>query len=497
MNVNGWPDVNTPSLSLRELVAPCFRRKTLLIRTFLAALGIVLLLGILVPVPYKSQMSVLVNRERHDPPVSTEDTTQMPSTSASEMSLAEITSEAQLLQSPDLLRKVVLATGLADSRTFSVWNLLHPFDTQEDKVARQVKQLAKDLKIENETNSNLIDVSYKSPDPRVSHAVLDSLATFYIEKHVAVHRPSGSFQFFADEAQRYQNALQESEGKLRDFGKQQGVAAPDVQRSYVAQQVAISVGQLNLAQQTVAADEQRINSDESQMALTPRRSTTQEASNPPDKLLGDLHASLLAAETRRTQLAMIYEPQYPSVQEADQEIAQTKAAIAEAEKVHYVAQTTDVDATYELLREDLAKTRSDLAAQRATAAEARRSIQNMQEQIVDLDQKTLTQQDLLRDAKANEESYLLYLSKREQERAADALDKTKIGNVSIAVPPSMPVLPLYSFPMVIGVAFGVAIILSLSAAYAADYLDTSFRTSAEVSEMLGVPIVVAIPKRSA
>jgi len=357
--------------------------------------------------------------------------------------------------------------------------------------------LDKHLKIENQTNSNLIDVSYKAPDPRTAHAVLDSLATLYLEKQVAVRRPSGSYQFFADETERYQKALQESENHLREFGKQEGVAAPDVERASIAQQVALSVGQLHAAEQAVAADEQRIASDQSQMAATPQRSPTQQATSPADKLLEDLHASLLAAETKRTQLALKYEPQYPLVQEADQEVAQTKAAIAEAEKTQYLAQTTDVDPTYELLREDLARTRVDIAAQRSTVAATQRSIRSMQDELVDLDGKDLTRQDMVREAKANEQNYLLYLSKREQERTADALDKTKIGNVSIAVPPSMPVLPLYSFPLVLLAGFVLAAVLSLSVVFAVNYLDTSFHTPAQVTEILRVPVVVAMPRRTA
>ena len=38
-------------------------------------------------------------------------------------------------------------------------------------------------------------------------------------------------------------------------------------------------------------------------------------------------------------------------------------------------------------------------------------------------------------------NYLLYLSKREQERTSDALDEKRISNVAIAVPPVLPILP--------------------------------------------------------
>ena len=68
-------------------------------------------------------------------------------------------------------------------------------------------------------------------------------------------------------------------------------------------------------------------------------------------------------------------PSYPLVQEADQEVAEAKAAIAEAEKAPYVNQTTDRDPTFELLREDLAKNEADLAGQRASLAANRRGIE--------------------------------------------------------------------------------------------------------------------------
>jgi uncharacterized protein involved in exopolysaccharide biosynthesis len=233
------------------------------------------------------------------------------------------------------------------------------------------------------------------------------------------------------------------------------------------------------------------------MAVNPKRSPTQQASSPADKLLEDLHANLLAATTRRTQLALKYDDRYPMVQEADQEIAQTQAAIAEASKTQYLTQTTDVDPTYELLREDLARTQTDIAAQHASMAATRRSINSIQAQMVDLDQKALTQQGLLREAKANEGNYLLYLSKREQERTTDALDKTRIANVAIAVPPGIPVLPVYSFSMVVLAAFGLGLFASIGAAYTADYFDSTFHTPAEVIDVLGIPVVVAMRKKTA
>jgi uncharacterized protein involved in exopolysaccharide biosynthesis len=195
-------------------------------------------------------------------------------------------------------------------------------------------------------------------------------------------------------------------------------------------------------------------------------------------------------------LLLKFEPTYPAVQEADQEIKETQDAIQKAESMKYVNETTDRDNTYEFLREDLAKTNSDLASQNATAGQLVDSINKMKAQMVDLDGKAVTQAALIRDEKADEANYLLYLSKREQERSSDALDQRRIADVAIAVPAVVPVLPAINPMLVLLIGFAFAWIAGFSSAFIAEYLDASFRTPAEVAETLKIPVVASIPKHS-
>ena len=106
-----WTNERPMDLSLRELAAPLFRRKRVLIATFLAALTAVILAGILMPPQFTSHMAILVNRERIDPLVTAGATTQVLTTS-NPVSEEEINSEAELLKSRDVLEQVVLANGL-------------------------------------------------------------------------------------------------------------------------------------------------------------------------------------------------------------------------------------------------------------------------------------------------------------------------------------------------------------------------------------------------
>jgi uncharacterized protein involved in exopolysaccharide biosynthesis len=489
-----------PELSLRDLITPLFRHKRLVIGVFTC----VFLLSILVAWRwaaryYVSTMQVVVEQERSDPTVTSGQNAAVQTNKM--VTTDEITSEVALLQGLDMLRSVASTCGLADEHHWSVSDIFLPQDPARRKAAeveRAAVGLAKGLNVEAEKTSHVIDVKYGTVgEPETPACVLQNLSQLYVQKHLELRRPVGASQFFAEETDKYKAQLSNDESKLATFSHDEGVAAPDVLRTNMAQEVAMSEASLNQAHQMIAADQQRIKNETAQMEKTPARSTTQQITNAADGLLENLQASLLAAQVKRSQLLAKFEPTYPLVVEVNQEIAETQEAIKNAETTNYVNQTTDRDPTYELLREDVAKTQADLASQQATAAALVTSIQNMKNQMVDLDAKSVRQNALLRDQHADEENYLLYLGKREQERSADALDRRRIADVEVAVPPVIPSLPAHSPLSVVIAGFFLALIMGVAAGSLAEYLDPSFRTPEEVAETLNIPVLAAVPRQVA
>jgi uncharacterized protein involved in exopolysaccharide biosynthesis len=217
------------TFSLRDLTAPLFRRKRFLSVTFLFLLAAVTLLGTQRLHKYESHMAILVSRERMDPLVTTEATSQIGAMTPA-LTDQEVNSEAELLKSRDLLEKVVLANGIQNAHGSSFLNFFRP-RAKTDRVARAVRILAKDIQVEAPPKTNLIEVTYSSSDPVLAYGVLNSLSDLYLEKHAAVHRPPGSYQFFARQAQSYKAALQDSEQRLRAYGQTHGVADPDDERA--------------------------------------------------------------------------------------------------------------------------------------------------------------------------------------------------------------------------------------------------------------------------
>jgi uncharacterized protein involved in exopolysaccharide biosynthesis len=481
--------------SLRDLTAPLLRRKRLLLFTFLGILALAVTFILVSGPKYESHLSILVSRERQDPLVTAQATGQLMGQTPA-LTDEEINSEAELLVSSDILEKVVQENGMYKSDGKSLLDLLHPNENDQDRTARAVRGLARKIKVETPTKTNLIEVSYDAGHPERAYNVLKSLSNYYLQKHAEVHRPQGSFEFFSRETERYKAALDASEAKLRDLGQKHNVADPDEERSDLAQQYTNDIGQLHMTEQQIAADQQRIFSDQEQIRSTPERAKTKETSDAAEVLLQQLGVTELATETKRTQLLLKYQPDYPLVKETDQELADVRAAIDAAQKAHYVNQDTDRDPGYELLREDLMKTRADLSAQQASLAANQRSVDAMQHEMVSLGDQSLQVADLTRELKDNEQNYLLYLSKREQARTEDALDRNRIENIAIAVPPAIPVLPVHGVFFNLAIAMLASAFLSIALAYLKDFLDPSFHSPNQVAEVLGMP-VIAINKRSA
>jgi polysaccharide biosynthesis transport protein len=494
---NGAMQETQQEVTLRDVLSPLFRHQRVVMITFCTALVATILVAWLwASQYYVATMQVVVEQDRSDSPITA---AQGGVIQAKNITLDQVSSEVALLQGEDMMRTIAATCGL--DKSWSPSQIFLPSDPakrQAAKIEMAARKLSKKIDVEAQKTSDVIDVKYgRAGEPETPACVLQTLAKLYMEKHLQLQRPQGTSDFFASEADRYRKALDESEQKLTDFSRTANIAAPDLVRTDMATQLAMSEAALYAAQQAISADTKRMENISEQLKSTPSRSSTAESSVAANLLLENLNATLLAAQNKRSELLMKYDPSYPLVKETDEEIAHTKAAIADAESAKYVNATTDRDPTYELLREDLAKTQADLATQRANAAAISGTIKGMRSQMVSLDADAVKQAALLRDAKASENSYMLYLAKRDQERTSDALDKKSIANVAIAVPPVVPVLPAHSPWLVMLIGLIGSTLLALAAGFIAEQLDPSFRTPDEVMQTLSIPVLASVPKKAA
>jgi uncharacterized protein involved in exopolysaccharide biosynthesis len=467
----------------RDIVAVLFRHRFAMLTAFGMVVTSIAISGVWLP-KYEAEMKILVQRQRSDAVVTSSANAPI-QYSGDQVSEEDLNSEVELLTSADLLRKVVLSNGKQA--------LAHD-SGDEIGVANAVRKLSKDLKIEAVRKTHVISIHYESRNPQIAAGVLRALAAAYIEKHAEVHRPSGEFKFFDQQTEQYHQGLEKAQEKLTDFSKESGVVSAQLERDAALQRANEFESNAHQAQATAVETEQRIRALQAQLSsLQPRMTTAVRTSDNP-QLLQQLKSTLLNLELKRTELLTKYEPTYRLVQEVDKQIIDAKNAINAEDSKPIREETTNQNPNYEWVRAELTRADADLSGLKARAVTAASIAGQYRESARRLDQNGVVQQDLLRDAKVQEENYLLYVRKRQEAGISDALDLRGILNVAIAEQPIVPALPRRSSANVALLSLFLALIGSLSTAFAADFMDPSFRTPDELADYLGTPVLAALPK---
>jgi uncharacterized protein involved in exopolysaccharide biosynthesis len=477
------------SFSSRDLIAIGFRHKRAIVITFCAILLGALLATIVQPAEYQASTKFLIERSRMDPIVSAGQDTKLVRSDVTE---EELNSEVELLQSEDVLRQVVVASGLYQRKT--LLNYLGIQTSDATRIAKAVARLQKELQIEPVKKSNLIAVNYASTEPQLAMRVLKALDDAYLQKNLAVHHPQGEFQFFEQQAESYKKNLADAETQLKTFSEQEGGVSPQLARDITLQKLSEFSATLQQTYADIAATEQRIDALEKQSGTTPQRLTTQLRAVDDAQVLQGLKATLMTLELKRTELLTKYQPTYPLVQEVDKQLAETRASIATEEGKPVKDETTDRNPTYAWINEELAKAKADDSGLQARAAAIQATVAKYQGKSHELEQKGIQEQDLLRKVKTEEENYLLYQHKREEARMTDALDRTGILNVAIAEQPMTPALPSNSRWTVLLLGMLLATGVSVGMAFTLEFTNASFRTPSEVLSELNIPVLAAVPQ---
>jgi len=479
------------SVSLRDVTAVLFRQRRLLVLSFVFILLLAVVLSGALSPSYEAEMKILVRHGRVDPVVTSQSNTPQ-QVMQEEITESELNSEVELLNSRDLLRKVVLANGLhARQRS---WLRAFRKPEEEVEVAKAVRDLGKHLKVDPVRKTNIVSVTYESSDPGLAARVLNSLGSLYLEKHLEVHRPSGEFTFFDQETEQLRRGLDTAEGRLTDFTRQHGVVSAQYERDLTLQKASEQEASLAQTQAAIAETAQRIGVLEHQATSIPPRITTQlrTAENP--QLLQQMKSTLLTLELKRSELLSKFEPTYPLVVEVEKQIRETRTTIAGEKDAPVRDETTDQNPTYEWVKSELAKAQTELSGLKARAAANQAALANYRNDARNLQEAAIVQQDLLRTAKTEEDNYLLYVRKQEEARVNDALDARGILNVAIAEPATVPALPAQSFSYYVLLCTLLASCGSVGIAFFADFLDPSVRTPDEVSALLDLPVLASIPK---
>lgn len=500
MNIQKPGKSESPQISVRDVAGVLFRHKFLICVTFLTVAVGTAVVTFLMPNEYESRMKILVKNTRSDVPITPGAT--MGTTGNyldNEVSENQINSEVALLTSGDLMNQVASEVGLYHRKPGlgERLGLKKAAGSQSSQVEEASAQLAKDLSITAVKKANIIEVKYTSGSPEMAAAVLRKLQDLYLEKHLKLHRPPGTYEFFKGQADNNEAQLREAERHLSGFQQSMNVVSLTQQKEQTVQKLTEAKSKLLETGAFLREVNERIAKVQQQLETIQPRIVTQRRALPNQYSVERLNTMIVELQNRRTQLLTKFRPEDRMVKEVDQQIKTTRAALEKATGETITEQSTDLNPLRQTLETERARARVDQAGAQGRQEMLVAQVAQYEQQLSRLEGITAEYEDLNRKVKQSADNFQLYKQKEEEARITDELDQNKITNVSIAEAPvqsQIPVSPNRPLNLIMGLFLGV--LLAAGSVVIAEFTRDTVLTPRELEALTSIKVLASVPKAS-
>lgn len=320
--------------------------------------------------------------------------------------------------------------------------------------------------------SNVIQITYRSPDPGFAAGIANAFARAYIATTLELRvDPARQFSsFFVAQSKEARSALEESQAALSAFQRENGIIAADERLDVENARLAELSSQLV---QIEAISSESGSRQQQAQGLSGER--MQEVLNNP--LISGLKADLARNEARLQELNSKFGVNHPQVVEAKANVAELRARTeAEVRRV-----TGGVSVTNTINKQREAQVRRELDAQRTKL----------------LQMKAVRDQGqvLVREVENAQRAYDNVMARLNQTSMESQANQSYANLLTSALPPGEPASPKVLLNILVAVVLGS--ILALSLALALELADRRVRSAEDVVATIGVPVLGMLPKPNA
>lgn len=468
-----------PSITLADVYFIAFRHKwKILICSFLGLLGAVGVYLITDKI-YISEAKVLIKFvAEHAAGNPAAQDVRSPDPSGQSM----INSEIQIITSRDLAEQVVDLIGSE--------KILRAKGNEVTNRVLATQHIMKNTRYDVPGGGSVIALYYSHPDPAVAQAVLKLLVEKYQEKHLEIHRAPGSYEFLSSQTEQFRNRLMQTEADLRKLRTNAGIVSFDAAKAGLASQMA----QLRT---DIMRDEGKLEAARSLLPPQPngQTNTNSAAVAPPAskdlryyrivceqldglrvkeiEALGRYTESNPAVISIRSQMTDL-EKRKKEMEEADPRLTMTAPSAAPgSSSAMDPAVVFALEAEIKILKSQWERLRGEAA-----------SLDGMEESIKDLERRRMV----------DEQNYQFFAASLERAKIDQALEASKLANISIVQAASIPALyPLHrSKPAALFLMSGVAtgILLALLFEF---IIDPTIKRPVDFARQSLMPVMLAIP----
>ncbi|HEX8680084.1 MAG TPA: Wzz/FepE/Etk N-terminal domain-containing protein [Chthoniobacterales bacterium] len=467
-------DSHYSNLNVGDALYAIFKHKWKILLCAIAGLLVAAYVQITWTPIYESHAKLLVRYVLERTPID-------PDANSQKMALNVIGSEVEILTSWDLA--LAVAEALGPKRL-----LPHaPNPTVTDAAGT----VAGGLRVFPGGGANIIFVAYSNRDPDLARLVLDELVNRYFTKHLEVHRSAGAFDFVTQQTDQVRARLNETEDALRALKSKAGIVSFNDSMGALSGSMARIEEQLQNQEEELADQTTLVKALEQAPAAAsdpkraPRPAVSKDVQNY-QAVAGRLE------RLRHGELDLLakYTPDNVIVKFHQKQIADLeKQKAAMEDKFPELAATTPGAP-----QPTLAGEKARLAAMQARVERLRTRLTNVREGIRKLSEYGSQLADLERNQELEVANYKYFKNTLEKARIDEALDPSKMPNISAVQRPTPPARVFGKRDKMvmafagggIGGAIGLTLLLEL-------FLSQTVKRPLELEKRLGTRLLISIP----
>jgi uncharacterized protein involved in exopolysaccharide biosynthesis len=374
------------------------------------------------------------------------------------------------------------------------YHALHdlPQMTPRDEWARKIEA---DLSTSVIKRSNVIEVEFRAHDPKWSAEFLSRLLSRYLDLHARISHDTQVEKFFETQRRLLEDRLERARQNLRGAQLQTGITEVGAQQQALITQLYAAQADYRKTTASLDADDSLVANLQAQLAHTPQR-LAKESKVVQNMALQQLKPQVLQLESERAELLSRYQPTSARIREIDAKLGAASKILERENHREVHESTTDINATWATLDSDLADARSEAASLKATQATQAKQVAALEQQLKNLAGDGVEIERLQLQVDTDKQAYLSYVRKGEEARAGEALNRSRILNVTIVQEPVAPLEPIFPKLQVNLLAgFLIALVFGIGAAYWDETRDPRISSTVAISKISGLPTVAVLSDR--
>lgn len=478
---------NRSGLNLYDVLFVLFRHKWKILSCAVAGLLAALVVYFLIPVAYESKAKLLV---RYVVDRSAVDGLDSQIKTPNPQNDTLVNDEAEILTSSDLVRQVAEAVGI---------QRLVPGSGAKATIGKAIENIYRNLEVSVVKETNVISVSFQSSNPDIPMPVVQELVKRYFDKHLAVHRSTGAFDFVTQETAQLREELAQTEGELKNLKDTAGIISLPEAKAALATELGKTQQDLDTAQADFASQQARVKDLEKSLAVvsstssdTPVRPVSSEAVQEYQSLVNRLtllrqaETELLSKYTQQNRIVKVKQAQIADLEKQRRDLENKFPGLAEVVPATISAQGSP--------RPDIASERAILAGMESKVEALRSRMSNLQARAKVFSEVGPRIDELERKREVDEANFKHSEASLERARIDETLDPSRMPNISIVQNPSPAMKVRRNVSKFVlglaggGLAVGIAVALLIELV-----LDRTVKRSLELEKRLRIPLLLSIP----